>query len=278
VVTQKSVENVRNILSEDPNKNIQELANETGMSVGSVCTVLHKELELHKVAAKWIPHVLTEEHKKRRVEVSRQLLSILNEGFNNIITGDETWMHFFTVSSKNQNKVWIEKDENRPTIVRTARNSKKRMFCIFFSVNGVVAQIVVPEGQTVTGELYTNQILPSVFQKYKEIRGRTTVRDVMLHHDNAAPHRTSNVAAYLKQERVKLLPHPPYSPDLAPCDFFLFPKIKKMLAGKKYNKIEHLSRAVQAVVNSISQEEYYKSFESWQRRLQRCIDVEGDVF
>ena len=51
-----------------------------------------------------------------------------------------------------------------------------------------------------------------------------------------------------------------------------------MLAGKKYNKIEHLSRAVQAVVNSISQEEYYKSFESWQRRLQRCIDVEGEYF
>ena len=145
-------------------------------------------------------------------------------------------------------------------------------------MNGVIAQIVVPEGQTVTGELYANQILPSVFQKYKEIRGRTTVRDVMLHHDNAAPHRTSTVTAYLKQERVKLLPHPPYSPDLAPCDFFLFPKIKKMLAGKKYNKIEHLSRAVQAVVNSISQEEYYKSFESWQRRLQRCIDVEGDYF
>src|SRR6185436_16560396 len=58
---------------------------------------------------------------------------------------------------------------------------KNGCFAFFFSVNGVVAQIVVPEGQTVTGELYTNQILPSVFQKYKEIRGRTTVRDVMLH-------------------------------------------------------------------------------------------------
>ena len=83
----KNVENVRNILSEDPNKNIQELANETRISVGSVCTVLHKEVELHKVAAKWIPHILTEEHKKRRVEISSQLLSILDEG-------DETWIYF----------------------------------------------------------------------------------------------------------------------------------------------------------------------------------------
>ena len=82
----------------------------------------------------------------------------------------------------------------------TARNCKKRMFCIFFSVNAVVAQIVVPEGQTVTGELYANQILPSVFQKFKEIRGRTTVRDVMLHHDNAVPHCTSKVMDFLKQE------------------------------------------------------------------------------
>ena len=99
----------------------------------------------------------------------------------------------------------------------------------------------------------------------------------MLHHDNASPYRISKVTNFLKQEQVKLLPHPPYSPDLAPCDFFLFPKIKKAL-GKKYNKIENLSRAVQAIVSSISQEEYYKSFESWRERLQNCIDVEGDYF
>jgi histone-lysine N-methyltransferase SETMAR len=67
-------------------------------------------------------------------------------------------------------------------------------------------------------------------------------------------------------------------PDLSPCDFFVFPKIKKALAGKKYNRLEILFRAVQAVVNSMSQEEYHKSFESWRKRLQRCIDVEGDYF
>ena len=48
---------IQNNLCENSNKNIQELANETGISVGNVCTVLHKELELHKVAAKWIPHI-----------------------------------------------------------------------------------------------------------------------------------------------------------------------------------------------------------------------------
>ena len=99
----------QNNLSENSNKNIQELANETGISVGNVCTVLHKELELHNnnVTAKRISHVLmlTEENKIKRMEISRQFLSIFDKGFHNIISGDETRINFFTVSNKNQNKV-----------------------------------------------------------------------------------------------------------------------------------------------------------------------------
>ncbi|CAG8845917.1 6728_t:CDS:1, partial [Gigaspora margarita] len=70
------------------------------------------------------------------------------------------------------------------------------------------------------------------------------------------------VTDYLKKERVKILPHPLYSPDLAPCDFFLFPRIKKELAGKSFNSIENLARSVQAIVDSIPKEEYQKSFQS----------------
>ena len=99
----------------------------------------------------------------------------------------------------------------------------------FFSVEGVVAKIVVPKDTTVTGNLYANKILPEVFSKFKEMSGRGTIRDVMLHHDNAAPHTAKVVTKYLCQEKVNVLPHPPYSPDLAPCDIFLFPKIKKDL-------------------------------------------------
>src|SRR5688572_14083215 len=69
-----------------------------------------------------VPHVLTEENKQKRVEISKRLLEYLDNGFRNIITGDETWIHFFTVSSKEANKVWLSKEENRPQITRTAQN------------------------------------------------------------------------------------------------------------------------------------------------------------
>ena len=100
----------------------------------------------------------------------------------------------------------------------------------------------------------------------------------MLHHDNALPHKHQLVKRLLQQEQVKLLPHPPYSPDLSPCDFFLFPRLKKELAGRSYNEVNSLARGVQAVVDSIPKDDYYKSFEDWKRRLKICIEVQGNYF
>jgi histone-lysine N-methyltransferase SETMAR len=277
-VTPENIAKVDDLINDDPHISTSEIANQVGISRERIGHILHNELNLHKVCAKWVPHALSEDNKKKRVELSKELLGILDRGYRNIITGDETWIYFFTISSKEANKVWVEMGENRPQIVRTAQHSKKRMFCIFFTVDGVIARIVMKKGQTVNGRLYANSILPEVFSNFMEKGGRTTVRDVMLHHDNAAPHKAAVVTEYLRNERVKLLPHPPYSPDLAPCDFFLFPRIKKELKGKSFNKVEHLARAVQAVVDGIPKEDYEKSFQSWQNRLQRCIDFNGEYF
>ena len=100
----------------------------------------------------------------------------------------------------------------------------------------------------------------------------------MLHHDNAAPHKGKVVTEYLEKERIVVLPHPPYSSDLAPCDYFLFPRIKKELGGKRFDTDKELKRAVKAITNDISKEEYSKCFENWCTRLKRCIEVGGEYF
>ena len=276
--TPQKIQKIQDLIKKNPHETTQMLADSTCISRERVQFILYKHLDLKKVCAKWIPHVLTEENKRRRVETSKMLLSLLIGNNRNVITGDETWIHFFTVSNKENNKVWVTKDQSRPTIVKTARNSKKRMFCIFFSVDGVIARIVVPKGKTVTGNLYANEILPKVFKNFKKKRERTTMRDVSLHHDNASSHSTNDVRDFLQQNRVELLPHPPYSPDLAPCDFFLFPRIKKQLGGKKFENVENLARSVQSIVDNILKEDYCQSFQNWKIRLQRCIEVEGNYF
>ena len=57
---------------------------------------------------------------------------------------------------------------------------------------------------------------------------------VHLLHDNASSHKCQVVKSFLASEKVKVLNHPPYSPDLSPCGFFLFPRLKKMLSGNKF--------------------------------------------
>jgi len=277
-VTDSNVAKIKTLISDDPHITVEGIQHVVDISVGSIETILHTKLHAHKVCSKWVPHTLSEKNKQERVKVSKQLLKYLDNGFQNIITGDETWFYFFTISSKESNKVWLNEGENRPQIVRTSRFSRKRMFCIFFSVSGIVASIVVKEGHTVNGRYYGNDVLPLVFKNFKEISGRSTVRDIMLHHDNATPHKAKEVTEVLRKERVILLPHPPYSPDLAPCDFFLFPKIKKELGGLRFERIQELAHAIKSIANTITKEEYFNCFQDWRRRLRRCIDVNGNYF
>ena len=70
---------------------------------------------------------------------------------------------------------------------------------------------------------------------YEKRRPATGFKHIRLLHDNAPPpppaHTSAIATAFLKKEKVTVLPQPPYSPDLAPCDLFLFPKLKSLLAG-----------------------------------------------
>nr|CAG8632453.1 2228_t:CDS:2 [Entrophospora candida] len=132
----------------------------------SIETILHEEISVRKVCAKWVPYTLTNENKQKQFKVSKQLFGYLENGFRNIITGDETWLHFFTVSSKDANEVWLSKGESWPQIIRIAQNSKKQIFCIFFSADGVVASIVVEKGHTVTGVLIDDLVIPFTADRF----------------------------------------------------------------------------------------------------------------
>ncbi|GFW46777.1 histone-lysine N-methyltransferase SETMAR [Trichonephila clavipes] len=66
----------------------------------------------------------------------------------------------------------------------------------------------------------------------------------LLHHDNARPHISRCVLYVSQQKNKETLPHPPYSPDLTPCDFWLFPQLKKPLRGKRFASNKACVKAV----------------------------------
>ena len=74
--------------------------------------------------------------------------------------------------------------------------------------------------------------------------------------------------------RIKTVRHPPYSPDLAPCNFWLFPKLR----GCRYETIEEMKEAVTKVIDTLTQEDFHGAFLKLLERYNKCIAAGGDYF
>ena len=73
---------------------------------------------------------------------------------------------------------------------------------------------------------------------------------------------------------IKTVPQPPYSPDVAPCDFYLFPKLR----GCRYETIEEMKEAVMKVIDMLTQEDFHGVFQKLLERCNKCIAAGGDYF
>ena len=109
-------------------------------------------------------------------------------------------------------------------------------------------------------------------------RPKTGLRGLLWHHDNTSVHTAGKTIDFFTQNGVTLLPHPPYSPDLAPCDFFLFPKAKEKLRGIHFSSPEEARRAYEEVVFDIPHERWSECFNKWFERMKRCLECNGEYF
>ena len=97
------------------------------------------------------------------------------------------------------------------------------------------------------------------------------------HEDNAPVHNSILVTDYLTKMGIKTVPHPSCSPDLAPCDFWLFLEPKENLSGCRYETIEEMKEAVMKVIDMLTQEDFHGAF---QKLLEwyKCVAAWGDYF
>ena len=152
------------------------------------------------------------------------------------------------------------------------------LYAIFFNSSGLVVQVPCPSGHTVTSRFYKNSVLKKVKEFYNKKRPSKGWSGVHLLHDNASSHKCEVVKSFLVSGKVKVLNHPPYSPDLSPCDFVLFPRLKKMLSGNMYTSRSSLSSAIYQCLQQIPKRDYLSAFRDWVKRLQKCVSVKGEYF
>ena len=94
-----------------------------------------------------------------------------------------------------------------------------------------------PRGQTINKEYYV-EVLKRLRDAVRRKRPRFwSCGDWLLHHDNAPVHSSNLVQKFLAKPKIVQLRQPPYSPDIAPCAFWMFPKLKMALKGKRFDDI-----------------------------------------
>ena len=229
----------------DRRRTIDELEALTGVSWSS-CQRILTELHMKRVAAKFVPCLLLEDQRANRLDVCREMKDQLKtdpDFFSKIITGDESWCYGYDPETKQHQvngKVHHLRDQKK---ARQVKSNVKTMLICFFDIKGFVHFEFVPQGQTVNEQFCL----------------KCSSDCVMLCEENA-PNCGGQVSGFCittmlpptqhwvcgsfsrKTGWQRLRPPPPYSPDLAPCDFFLFPRMKRDLKEKRFQNVEEVRK------------------------------------
>jgi len=141
----------------------------------------------------------------------------------NVIIGDESIVYAYDPETKLQSSQWKSPGSSRPKKAHMQKSKLKKILICFFDQEGIVHREFVPPGMTVNSDFYCD-VRRKRPQKWQN-------QNLIIHHDNAPAHRSFKVLQFLAKNKMTVIPHPPYSPDLALCDFFLFPKLKLRMRG-----------------------------------------------
>lgn len=279
-VTEENVEKIKDLIESNPRISYDGIQQCLKIGRQAVNTILTEHLRVKKVAAKFVPHLLTSNNKAARVEFCNSMLSTFSNGQSpmvwDIITGDETWIRENDPRSINQRRVWCFESEEPLPQVRGSAWVGKQMVATFFSKAGHLVTVPVEHHRTVTAQWYTDICLNAVFDAWSQRRPNDQLRHVRLHHDNAPAHTAIRTTDYLSLKGVRVLHHPPYSPDLAPADFFLFGFVKEKLRGREFPSAQAAVRAYEDEVKNIPRNMWHSAFDNWFARMTACVNVHGD--
>ena len=135
----------------------------------------------------------------------------------------------------------------------------------------------VPRNTTVNSEYYKG-LLEHLRNNLRRKWPEKWANGFILHHDNAPCHTLLLVRQFLSNKNIMVCPHPPYSPDLALCDFWLFPKVKMTMNGKHFESIQDVEAATTVQLKTLMKEDFQNCFRNWQERWDKCVRSEGEYF
>jgi len=228
-----------------------------------------------------VPRLLSVDQKQQRLDVCLDLEeNAANDPsfLSNVITGDGTWVYAYDPETKTQSSQWKSPGSPRPKKARQVRSNIKSILICFFDLKGIVHKEFVPPGQTVNAAFYV-EVLRRLRENVRRKRPDQWQNNTwLLRRHNAPAHAALLTRRFLTDNNMTVVPQPPYSPDLAPSGLFSFPKLKMKLKGRRFQTVEEIQAELQAVLNTLRENDFQECFKNWQRRWDRCQTSEGDYF
>ena len=276
---EETIEDVRRMVMKDRRVTVRHIASTLKISSERVWTIITKNLKMKKVVARWVPRLLTEDQKKARVQMARQNLALYEADEDTFlarfVTMDETWVHHFDPESKRQSMEWKHPGSPTPKKPKLAASAGKIMASVFWDSEGIIMVDYLAKGDTVTSEYYVG-LLNRLREEIKTKRRGKLRQTVLFLQDNAPVHKAARSMAAIHENGFEVLEHPPYSPDLAPSDFFLFAHLKKHLRGTVHKSDSDIVEAVEGFFESKNESFYKTGIKALRKRWRQCIDLKGD--
>lgn len=265
------------LIHEDPRQSTRDLEQATGYDHATVARHLRQMGKVQKLGA-WVPHALTDSQKCLRVSISASLLSryqLATEHhrpfLSRIVTGDEKWCLYV---NKKQKKAWVSPTKQPRPRAKSEIHQTKVMLSVWWDQSGVVHHELLPKNMTINAELYCQQ-LQRVKAAIEEKRPRLN-NEVLLQHDNARPHVAKMTKSVIEELGWEILPHPPYSPDLAPTDFHLFRSLSNHLSGHIFESDAAISAFIDEFFDKKPKTFYRDGIRKLPERWSKIVEQSGE--
>lgn len=273
-IAEKKLEILQNIVQNERRITKQTLAERLKVSYGSIHVML-KQLGIRKLCSRFVPHFLTMEMCANRLMCCQENMKLFelhgNQFLDNILTEDETSLSLYLPDDRRTSAEWKLPGEVATRKLKSGLNHKKAfMLSVFWNSRGIIHMDFAEKDVRITGEYYASLVLTARQKIRKPYR-----QNMYLLHDNAPVHKSRDSQAAIEQTGFIPLSHPPYSPDLAPSDYYLFSHLKKALKGRRFANKEELKLRTEEFFGNCSPDFYKKAFENLPIRWQKCIETLG---
>ena len=270
-------EAIREAVETNPSISTRRLSTELDIPQTSIVRHLHALGKVNR-RCREVPHELTQIQAKKRVETCKKLLENPRDDrfIRRIVTCDEKWVYFGNPDKQNQ---WLDPGQMSKPVAKRDRFSRKALLCVWWNFEGVIHFELVPNGRTIDADLYCAQLdrmYAALGEKYPALINR---KRVLLQQDNAKPHTARKTKEKIKNlEAIELLPHPAYSPDLAPSDYHLFRSMAHFLHGRSFNNVAEVENGCHEFFASKNKHWYRSGIAQLADRWVQAIDSNGLYF